>query len=348
MEFISNVRTPFKTQGYYKVITRNVITNEEIKAKCFDINNTVTLEGRHFFFTLTTFRSNGVSPGGLSIGFGSGTTEILSTDTALGGTTAINNTTAIATVPVQVPSTPNTFTTKIERKAVFAPGTVTGTFGQVGMLHGGTLLAGQVLRDLSNNPTTVTFLDIEEVTVHYVIELTYTAATVAATADEMPTFVANTVNVNGTPYAASILAAPTWLARYNNENVLTNVSRGLNTIFLTASHLTKGVYFLVSDTDSSVETDWSYTGNLGGNGSPNHEVLVRGSRYKVTSSFTIPYTSLQDKYIKKVIAKGYFGGPEDVTNEYYNFGGGLVLDPPIFKGAGYELTIVFHVIYELV
>lgn len=349
MELTNRVKVPFTTKGKYSVVTKNGITGETVKDKCFSVNNTVTLSGKDWFFRLNSLQGNGTY-GALQVGFGSGVSEVIESDTNLGGTTVIKGAASVPVAPEVVDAQNNLAKVTFKRTAVFSPGEAVGTFGQVGLFSSGsTLVAGQVLRDLQGQPTTVTFLAIEEVTVTYEVEVTLAYAPGVVDSSSMVESPAQAVTVLGNPHNITMLGIPFFVGTgIGSISVLADPAQGVSTILNAINNRGQKVFMKVAPSASAPEGDWSFVEQFTDYYPITVEVLELGRRYKVSTSHTIPYTNIQDVYIKEVLGLGEANYPGNIGVTCYNSVGGFKIDPPIFKAAGYELKVDFNIIYELV
>lgn len=131
-----------------------------------NIGNTVTYAGAYdALFNSGIFAS-------LTIAVGTGTTERTRSDTSLGNET---HTGGSADAPVTGIATngDGTATHTFTRSLSFALGAVVGTFSEVGLKRGSTLIAGQLIKDEFGNPTTVTVLADEQLKVEYTLAFTF-------------------------------------------------------------------------------------------------------------------------------------------------------------------------------
>jgi|SRR5690554_539922 len=109
---------------------------------------------------------------------GTGTTEIVRSDTSLGQvlTSVVSSYSAINLRSTEVDNLDGTATITITTKQGFALGAVVGTISEVGIGRAtspNTFFAGQLIKDEFGNPTTLTILEDEQLVVTYVIEFTY-------------------------------------------------------------------------------------------------------------------------------------------------------------------------------
>lgn len=339
-------------KGAYSISTLNKTNNKVVTDKCFSVENTVTADGADYVISRSHIGPDGriYDNGHLRIAFGTGTAAVAKSDIVLGGTVITSGETSlIRTVGTKDIVTAMTTTIEIKRRATFAPGTATGTFGQVGLYGGTTVLyAGQQIKDGNGNPVTVTFLDNEEVTVDYSLFVTLPCkdpvnygpldGPIVATATKTIAGTPTTVKFRGMAEFSykSFSLAPGESAHNSNSSYVYGQTptysytpnSGFHRIWMYHSDTIDGVYTLTSVSDSS-------------NAKPILETIIKGESYKLRMSgpVTIPYTTLQNKFIK---AAGALGSGVNEGNRKGNNMGIMEFDPPFFKGKGDEFTLDYY------
>lgn len=336
-------KIPISVKGRYSVTTRNMETNELVKEKCVEVDNVVTLEGKHWiifnndnaFDYSMTGRRGSANP---SIQFGTGSSAITGTDTALSGTVITKGSSYVPTVAERANGT---LTLHTKMRAVFAPGEATGTFGQVGIFRS-ALLAGQQIKDDLGNPVTLTFLATEEVTVEYSLYHSWPCDPTVTSIDNQLIVNSVQVDVGGQLHTCNILGFATLLSG-SNTRALDNDSTSMFPPWNRYTYNNNMRGYKISHSDQvdsgfSLSTVYMNTGT-------GLETITKGAVYRQRGFLNLDYSIYQNRYIKYI----YFGGD---SYDGVNYGssqaiGTLHFDLPIFKGQGDELNIEFFIEYEI-
>lgn len=164
---LQNKPMPLKAEGRFSV--SRVKDGAEISCTPFT-DNVVTYEGaKRLFFDNSAFYSSYAK-------LGTGTTERDRNSLDLGNkASATSSASGSATRSGEVDNLDGTSTITLTKVMSFDIGDLVGTFSEVGLYDNSTgtgFLAGQLIKDELNAPTTITVLADEQVVVTYVLELT--------------------------------------------------------------------------------------------------------------------------------------------------------------------------------
>lgn len=167
----------FGSKGYYSLIVKDSEGNlVEDKCTKTPVDNVVTYAGAYNALTKHTSNSRSNLFATYYAQMGTGTTEITRDATGLGSPSGPRSAGVASTrAGNEVDNLDGTSTLTLTRRLHFAVDAVVGTFSEVGVYDessGGTLVAGQLLKDEFGNPTTVTIVSGEQLVVEYTIEWT--------------------------------------------------------------------------------------------------------------------------------------------------------------------------------
>lgn len=173
MKNINKINLPSK--GYYSLSVKDKDGNI-VEDKCINnVNNVITYAGAFralFDQELTTSYYCKV---------GTGTTEITRSDTSLGSALAPESSNSSSgRAGKEVDNLDGTSTLTLTRTMTFSLGAISTTISEVGVFSnsGDTFIAGQLIKDELGDPTTVTILSDEQLTVTYTLEWTVPNQTV--------------------------------------------------------------------------------------------------------------------------------------------------------------------------
>jgi len=175
-----NLETKLSAKGYYKFIVKDAYGNEIDKGFTVPTANVVTNGGRRLFFanasTRTGNEANFEGPMYLIVGDGASERTV--------SASTLSNELSISRVSVDNRTgtgfTDNEDGTETYKRIMFAAfplGDIVGTVTEAGVFtgtSGNNLVAGQLLKDGAGDPTTITLLADEQLTVEYTVEWTYT------------------------------------------------------------------------------------------------------------------------------------------------------------------------------
>lgn len=351
MKLESHVKIPVAIEGQYSIKTRNSVTGKVVTEKSFDCTNVVTNYGRHYYLRNTTYwKPNGWLGIRTAIGFSTGTSAVLATDTALSGTVIKKQDSPRSVAPI-IDSVNRLCTTTVKTVAVFSPGELVGTFGQVGLFDDNPSnmnpYAGQQIKDGAGNPTTITFLAIEEVTVEYVIKVSFSYAKANATAADMALVGTTTVTgVDGTIHTVNMYGMPWWFGGNNPADS----SQSEPTIFTQDAYYNTAYKATALIADTADAATWTKNElGLGQINTVSISNLLTGYTYKVSrNNNVIPYTVWGGKYIKYLRIGDMFYEFDYHALRRGNYVIDLEFNPPLLKPAGYELVMDVSMTYEFV
>jgi|SRR5690554_4796728 len=162
--------TNIGSKGYFSLSVRDKEGNK-INNKSIDNSpNVVTYAGAYRIL----FQDSSGLFGDYKAAIGTGTTEITRENTSLNNVAHQTSSTADASRQGnEVDNGDGTSTLTLTRSVSFPLSGTIGTFSEVGLYYGSTFVAGQLIKDEFGNPTTITILDEEELTVTYTLEFTF-------------------------------------------------------------------------------------------------------------------------------------------------------------------------------
>jgi hypothetical protein len=157
------------SKGYYKLTVLDAAGNIKPEKSTGIIDNVVTYGGAYDSL-INIF-------GGIFASYtcqvGTGTVERTRSSTGLGNVVAgTSNLVSASRAGNEVDNLDGTSTLTLSRTFSFTLGSKVGTFSEVGVFDGAVFIAGQLIKDEVNAPTTVTILADEQLVVTYTIEWT--------------------------------------------------------------------------------------------------------------------------------------------------------------------------------
>lgn len=162
----AQTRINMGSRGYYSLAVLDKDGNTiKDKSSVIPTQNVITYAGA--YYSLVDYHMFG----NLYAEIGTGTVERTRASTALGAAVAGRSPGVSATREGnEVDNGDGTSTLTLSRTLAFRLGEHVGTFSEVGLYTGSTLVAGQLIKDEFGNPTTVTLLADEQLVVTYVLE----------------------------------------------------------------------------------------------------------------------------------------------------------------------------------
>lgn len=157
------------SKGYYSLHVYKEDGTEVVEKRITDSQNVVTYEGAYkLFFDDKLFSS-------MYANIGTGTTELTRSASGLSNRfSAPSSSSGASRSGNEVDNGNGTSTLTLVRGMSFSLGDTTGTFSEVGIStssNGNNFIAGQLIKDEFGNPTTITVLADEQLSVTYTLEL---------------------------------------------------------------------------------------------------------------------------------------------------------------------------------
>ena len=318
------------SKGYYDLNVYKANGEEVVEKRITGSKNVVTYEGAYKIF----FQS-GPYAGGYYAKVGTGVSELTRSSLNLGNPDSANTTT-ISSLPrpgTEVDNLDGTSTLTISRTMSFSLGQVVGTFSEVGIFNSGILVAGQLIKDAMGNPTTVTVLADEQLTITYTLELT------------VPNGGLSVQPVSGTGTVTTPEGTSNWTAysqpffrRYPINNSDTNERMD--------AHGSVIGYYDSSGSRITQANSGVPQGSLSHNGS--------GVVTQATSAYVAPPSLFESNDIKYILYSGYFTQASIDTsgkreNEGGNNQGSLIVEfsPALVKDSTRSLKAEFELTWNI-